>query len=205
MGGRTTVDLGLGDQPDTTVELFNELGPRVIGVDADPSRVARAQSFARPGLEFASTFENADLIRAMNVLRGYTVEAAAAETARWCALLNDGGLLVEGSTDVDGALGSAHLWRKRGEAVVHEGLYLFTGFSRGFAPMMFRDVLPRDLRRAVKPGQPVYEFLQRWQRAFDVGRVAGESPEASFERSVAALSDVRRDGPNALTWIAPAV
>jgi hypothetical protein len=49
---RTTLDIGLGDRPDTTIELFELLGPRVMGIDADAARVERAQSFAQPGLAF---------------------------------------------------------------------------------------------------------------------------------------------------------
>jgi hypothetical protein len=132
----------------------------------------------------------------MNVLRGYTVGEAAAETARWSSWLTDGGLLIEGSTDVDGALGSAHLWRKHDGVLVHEGLAFFTDFTRGFAPMMFRDVLPRDLRRSVKPGQPIHALLARWQRAFESERAAGESPSEGFERSIRGLPRSKRVAPN---------
>ena len=205
-GGGLTVDVGLGDEPVTTVELFELLGPKVVGVDSDSGRVARAQSFARPGLAFLQRSWSLELdqpprlIRAMNVLREYPVHEAAEASERLASQLAEGGLLVEGSTDVDGALGSAHLWRKRGGAVVGEGLLFFTDFSRGFAPMMFRDVLPRDLRREVKPGTGIHAFLQTWQRRFDDGRAAGENAASGFDRACESLAQTERRGVGSLVW-----
>ncbi len=206
------VDVGLGDDPVTTVELFVAVHPpaTVIGVDVDELRVRRAQSHARPGLEFRlcrdwrlDLSRPADLIRAVNVLRGYPEAEAADATRALTAQLAGGGLLLEGSTDVDGALGCVHRWRKHGAAIGHEGLLFFTDFSRGFAPRMFRDVLPRDLRRSVKPGTEIHRFLEAWQAAFET-KPEREEPPAAFARTARQLRDagepVRLESPQALGW-----
>ncbi len=51
------VDLGYGAYPVTSVETLHRLrrlnpSLRVLGVEIDPQRVAEAQPFAEPGLEF---------------------------------------------------------------------------------------------------------------------------------------------------------
>ncbi len=197
---RLIVDVGLGDEPVTTVELADAvapLGAHVCGVDSDEARVRRAQPYARAGLEFRVcsgwelNLERAPgLIRAVNVLRGYPLADALEGTARLAGQLAEGGLLLEGSTDVDGALGCVRLWRRRAGAVKDEGLLFFSDFTRGFAPRMFRDVLPRELRRSVKPGTPIHRFLSSWQETFESGRPTGELPAAAFGRSARALGQL---------------
>src|SRR5690606_16860699 len=95
------VDVGLGDRPDTTVELAAALPwLRVVGVDHDPERVRVARELA-PGLDArAGGFdlplgpdEPARLVRCFNVLRGYRPEQAEPARRRLAASLLDGGLL----------------------------------------------------------------------------------------------------------------
>ncbi len=170
------VDVGYGDAPDTTERTHEELLKRftkveTTGVEAEESRVARALVQRRTDCHFrfggfelpALGIEDASLIRCFNVLRGYglwDVKTALLQMARG---LRPGGVLIEGTSDVLGALSAVHIWR-RGEAVRlnYHGLLCVTDFSRGFSPLMFRDVLPRDLRRHAKPGEPVFEWLNAW-------------------------------------------
>src|SRR5574337_129180 len=97
------VDLGYGAHPVTSVETLHRLcrlnpSLRVLGVEIDPQRVAEAQPFAEPGLEFRlggfnlplRPGETVSVIRAFNVLRQYD-EAAVADAL---AALNDA--LTEG-------------------------------------------------------------------------------------------------------------
>jgi hypothetical protein len=136
----------------------------------------------------ASTLSPAPrLVRVMNVLRGYPAEEIPAAHALLGRPLLEGGLLVEGSADPQGTLATAHLIRKRGDGLWREGLWLSTRFAHGFAPMQLRDWLPRDLRRRVVPGEPIFDFLQAWTSAWEPVR-HGVAPHLAFARSVEALA-----------------
>src|SRR5438045_601067 len=78
------VDLGYGFFPVTSVETLRRLrrlnpSLQVLGVEIDPQRVADAQPFAEPGLNFRlggfnlplRPGEQVSIIRAFNVLRQY--------------------------------------------------------------------------------------------------------------------------------------
>lgn len=199
-GGGLIVDLGIGDAADTTIELARRFGEaRVVGVDHDPARVeaARARADLPGNVEvreggFALPVEpgSARLIRVMNVLREYRPEACPGIHRELVGALAPGGLLVEGSSDADGAVVVAHLIRPGADGPVYEGLLLSTGFQRGFAPWMFRDWLPRDLR-ACRPGEPVHDPLSRWTAAWQDVRARGvREPAAAFVASAREVADL---------------
>lgn len=48
-----------------------------------------------------------------------------------------------------------------------------SSLERGFAPIMFRDWLPRDIRRKAQPGTPIRELLDAWTEAIDEVRAEG--------------------------------
>lgn len=211
-GRGVVVDLGIGGVPHTTVELADALAvldrpPAVVGVDHDPDLVERAAAFARPGLSFAvGGFElpvgPAVLVRAMNVLRDYgPADVAPAHEAMGAALC-EGGLLVEGTSGPRGEVLCAWLVRRRAGALVREGLLFSTDFSRGFAPLLFRDRLPRDLRGAVKPGTPIHAFLADWTAAVDAtgARTARERFVVGARALAARRGDVRA-GEDWLVWV----
>ena len=100
----------------------------------------------------------------MNVLRAYREDELPPIRAALLAPLAEGGLLLEGSTDTEGHVTAVHLVRAGRSA---PALLLHTDLARGFSPWLFRDVLPRDLRRSVKPGQPIHTALASWARAVD--------------------------------------
>ena len=86
-----------------------------------------------------------------------------------------------------------HLLRRRGKVIHREGLLFATDFSRGFSPLLFRDWLPRDLRRRVKSGEGIFSFLMGWQNAFERIRQEGaRDPAGLFDLSIAEL--VREKG-----------
>jgi hypothetical protein len=71
-----------------------------------------------------------------------------------------------------------------------------TDGERGFSPWLFRDVLPRELRRDVKPGTAVHRLLSDWEVAWQATRTA--DPRQSFRSSVEALAQMRRDADASL-------
>lgn len=193
------IDVGFGVDPSTTLEAaaaLRRLRPNlhVAGVELDPDRAAAARGaqdertrFVHGGLDAAGAFAPALVVRAMNVLRAYPEADVPAFHSAWSSLLVEGGLLVEGSTDSEGHVAVAHLCRAReaGAAPLREALVFWTDFERGFAPILFRDWLPRDLRRRVVPGEAIHGFLARWTQAWSPFRAAG--PAAAFAASVSAL------------------
>lgn len=192
------VDVGFGDALTTTEELLVALRSAyphcevaITAIDNDPERVARACRENREtqlrvqlgGFEAVkSVWPQPHLIRVMNVLRGYPEqEARSAQHALFDAL-RPHGLLVEGSTDKAGHLLAAHVWQKSEHSgKQYVGLAIASDFARGFAPRMFRDVLPRDLRRHVVRGEPVADWLLAWQDI--VERLRGAPVSASEPRA----------------------
>jgi hypothetical protein len=201
-GAPLVVDVGFGDEPLTTLELKSALGRKhpdikSIGVEADEGRAERARDL-HPGEQFvhggfdlvALGIADATLVRCFNVLRGYGLDRTKSAQLQMLAALKPGGLLIEGSTDPGGALACAHLWRKTDDGQSYEGLICATDFSRGFAPLMFRDVFPRDLRRHGTSGEPAFDWLARWaSMARDARKErAAEPPEETSEEDVAQVN-----------------
>jgi hypothetical protein len=171
----------------TTKELARAVrarhpGLRVVGVE----RTARP---AEPDVELvAGDFASCAglgptaVVRAFNVLRGYREEEVAPAREALGAGLVEGGLLLEGSTDTEGHVTTAWLLRRRGGQLLNEALLFHTDFTRGFSPWLFRDWLPRDLRRGVKPGTPVFALLEAWEARAKAGGEA--DPRARFLSSL---------------------
>jgi hypothetical protein len=187
------VDVGFGLEPVTTQELASAVRAvqpslRVVGVERDASRVLPADGVEVVQGDFASLVRlgPACLVRAMNVLRGYREDEVPAIHAALGAALDEGGVLLEGSTDVEGHVAAAWLFSKSGGALGRPTLLVHTDFSRGFSPWLFRDVLPRDLRRRVKPGEAVHALFSAWADAVDSAG-AGRTPQARFAGSLDAV------------------
>ncbi|RVU42498.1 methylase [Lujinxingia sediminis] len=205
---QVVVDVGYGEGGWTTRELFEALceaavACEVVGVEVEPGRVQAAQEVACEGLRFVEggfdllqvVGREARLVRAMNVLRQYGPHEVAEAHRAWGQAVCEGGYLVEGTCDGEGAIGSAHVVQKRQGRVEKVGLVMWTDFSRGFGPWMFRDWLPADLRRGLRPGRQVkgvemYGVLERWaELAGEVRREGVCGNREVFERSLARLSD----------------
>jgi hypothetical protein len=208
------VDVGFGEHPWTTLEsarAFRALNPglRVIGVEQEPHRVEAASEhrdaltdFRAGGFDLPlSPGERVRLIRALNLLRGYPPERVGEVHQKLGGALLDGGLLLEGSTDARGGVGVSHLLRRRGDGVLREALLFHTDFSHGFAPILFRDWLPRDLRRRAVPGQPIHAFLADWTAAWEEARTGRSlAPVDAFREAIPRLAR-RREGIATDPWL----
>jgi hypothetical protein len=111
------VDLGFGAAPVTSVETLarlSRLNPRlrVVGVEIDSARVAAAQPFAGPRLQFRlggfdlplDPGERVAFLRAFNVLRQYPEEDVPGALRALSRHLVPGGLVLEGTSDPTGRL-----------------------------------------------------------------------------------------------------
>ena len=203
--GSTVIDFGFGESPITTLEWANTLGPAVtvIAVERDVAHVQAAQASASPvtfvcgGFNGLRSLAPAAVVRAMNVLRAYPLEHITQAHRALAAPLADQGRLIEGSTDTGGSVTTAHVFRRDGSALTHEGLLFHTNFSRGAGPWLFRDSLPRDLRRSATPGTPIFEFLSHWHRRFEA---TGGTLTNRFAESARELTGVSLWAPGGLFW-----
>lgn len=195
-GRGAVVDLGYGAEPVTTLELARAVravtpGLRVVGLEREaPAQPSSEVELLGGDFTSCAALAPVAVLRAMNVLRGYREAEVPAIHAALAAPLVEGGLVLEGSTDTEGAVTAVHLLRRRGGALVREALLFHTDFSRGFSPWLFRDWLPRDLRRRVRPGTAVHDFLSAW-----AATATGAEPR---ERFVASLEGVA--GLEATAW-----
>jgi hypothetical protein len=190
--------VGIGREPWTTLDLQALVEAPVVATDLDPDRVGNARAHgvdARVGDLAVGVSERAILVRAMNVLRGQGTRPDA--HAILAAPLVEDGLLLEGTSDAGGAVVTA--WVIQGE---RRRLLFLTDFTRGFAPGLFWDHLPRDLRRDARPGTLVRDLLDRWTAAFAT-RPAGMPPADAFRasaRGIAGPADVVGERSFEVCW-----
>ncbi len=188
------VDLGYGAYPVTTVEMHHRLRPpRTVGLEIDPERVTAAQPFTEPGLEFRrGGFELAGLqptlVRACNVLRQYSEEAAAEAWATITGHLAESGVLVEGTCD---ELGRVCAWLAGG-ADGPESLTFSVSLRHLERPSVIAERLPKALIHHNVSGEHVHALLSTldcaWLSAAPYG-VFGQR-----ERWIQAVRAVREAG-----------
>ncbi len=190
------IDVGFGVSAVTTAELAAAFPTHeVLGLEQDAARVAAASlefpslALLAGGLEGAQ--RQALVLRIANVGRGLSRDGVAALYEQVLPWLVDGGVCLEGSTDVEGHVSTFWVLRRRGPSLQREALVLHTDGARGFSPWLFRDVLPRELRRDVREGTPIFSLLTDWEAAWQATRSA--EPLASLRASVAALATTRAD------------
>ena len=191
------VDLGYGRLPVTTWELAARLRTvrpdvRVVGVEIDPQRVqaAQRQSAGEDRVEFrVGGFELAGLqpvlVRAFNVLRQYPEGAVAGAWRTMQSRLTPGGLIVDGTCDELGRLGSWVLLD--GDGPVSLTLACDPGSIQ--RPSDLAERLPKVLIHHNIPGQPVNALLEAADRAWSAA--AGQSvfgPRARWRAMRDALS-----------------
>ena len=193
------VDLGYGATPTTAVELRSRLARvrpdvRVVGLEIDPARVAAAAGAADPPwLEFRrGGFELAGLrpvvVRALNVLRQYDEGAVALAWSTVARQLAPGGVLVDGTCDELGRLGS-WLTVAGGRPALLTFAAKLSALER---PAVFAERLPKALIHHNVPGQPVYALLHALDDAW-----AAAAPYATFgprARFAAAVATTRAAG-----------
>lgn len=218
------VDLGYGRIPVTTLELAGRLrgvapDVRVVGLEIDPERVAQAATQATDGVEFRlGGFElgglRPQLVRAFNVLRQYPETAVADAWQTMRSRLAPGGLIVDGTCDELGRLGSWVLLDRDGPI----SLTLACDPSHIERPSDLAERLPKVLIHHNVPGQPVHTLLAAADRAWVAA--AGQSvfgPRARWSTMMQALAasgvpvesprGSRRDGVLTVPWraVAPPV
>ena len=189
------VDLGYGERPVTTVELYRRLATiradvRVVGLEIDPARVAAAAGAASPpALEFRrGGFELAGLrpllVRAMNVLRQYDESDVDGAWATMIAALAPGGAVVEGTCDELGRLAS---WVTL-DATGPRSLTLAANLSTLDDPATLAQRLPKALIHRNIPGERVHDLLgalaEAWRTA---AAYAPFGPRQRWRRAVATL------------------
>ncbi|MGC1214213.1 MAG: class I SAM-dependent methyltransferase [Micromonospora sp.] len=194
------VDLGYGATPVTAVELRARLATglrpdvRVVGLEIDPVRVAAAQPAADPpGLAFArGGFELAGLrptlVRAFNVLRQYDESEVADAWRTITDRLAPGGLLVEGTCDELGRLGSWVLLDAAGPRTLTLAAKLTTLES----PAQLAERLPKALIHRNVPGERIHDLLRALDDAWL--SAAGYAPFGPRHRWVEAVSALKRAG-----------
>ena len=128
------VDVGYGATPTTTLESLarlRTLNPNlpILGVEIDPERVAAAQAFVEPGLDFRLGGFNLPLmnspdfgpeqvraVRAFNVLRQYEADSVAPAYAAFGRERIAGWSFGGGTSDPLGQLWVAHICRRTAAA-----------------------------------------------------------------------------------------
>jgi len=186
--GAYVVDLGYGAEPVTTLEMAEWLHGRypelrVLGVEIDPARVAAAKPYETDRVTFRlggfnlplnmrmdGSRETVRAVRAFNVLRQYDASAVVPALTELAHSLLPGALVVEGTSDPNGRVWSANLFRRIASTegafpFEHEGLVFGTNFRAGVDPAIWQPVLPKNYIHRMVPGEPVYEFFQAWKRA----------------------------------------
>jgi len=164
------VDLGYGGAPFTAVELLarcKDVNPlaRLVGVEIEKERVERGLAVATDDLRFTlGGFEtplpkdfgdNADIIRAFNVLRQYDESEVPAAWKLMQSRLSPDGLLIEGTCDEIGRLAS---W----VTLDRERPLWFTVSLRLAQlenPSKVAERLPKALIHHNVPGEKIHEFL----------------------------------------------
>lgn len=195
------VDLGYGAYPITLVETLQRLrwlNPqvRVLGVEIDPRRVAEAEAYTEPGLEFRvggfnlplKPGERVSVIRAFNVLRQYDESAVGEALAIMAATLTDGGLIIEGTSDPLGRLLTFNLYQKT-KALHRIRFVLAPSLRANFTPRQFQAVLPKNFIHHAEPGGAIDEFFAAWHAVWQAARAHGANPRAVFYEAALRLSD----------------
>jgi hypothetical protein len=196
------VDLGYGFFPITSVETLHRLrrlnpALRVLGVEIDPQRVAAAQPFAEPGLEFRLggfnlplwPGEGVSVIRAFNVLRQYDESAVEAALEALAQPLTPAGLILEGTSDPLGRLLTFNLFQLQPGGLARTALVLAPSLSLGFQPRGFQAVLPKNFIHHAERGGPIDRFFAAWNAAWQHARGLSTEPRKVFAQAALHLSD----------------
>jgi hypothetical protein len=177
------VDLGYGAEAFTVLESarhlrkFNPNLP-ILGVEIDQERVENALPYRTALTHFRKggfnvpllAGESVRIMRTFNVLRQYEEGEVLPSWQSMAAVLNPGGLIIEGTSDPFGKRWVANLLRVRVQPggqrqLIWEGLLFSTNFHDGFTPEMFQPVLPKNLIHRMVPGEPIYRFFEDWKTA----------------------------------------
>ncbi len=211
--GGLLVDLGVGGNPWTTLEWADAMAEipaagAVVGVDHHEARIEHARRLAEGAVDMRvgdfdlplRAGEAVALLRVMNVLRQYPPAEVADIHARLVGQVAVGGCVLEGTCSPDGEVMGVLQLRRTDDGHRREGLWLRTDFSKGFSPWLFRDRLPRDLRREARPGGRAWPLFGPWLEAWEQERAAGGTPVEVFARTARRLAEVI-DGVSTDPWL----
>jgi hypothetical protein len=176
LGRPVVVDLGYGASPITAIELQDRLSKvnpaiQVVGIEIEKDRVARGKEVERPGLSFMlggfetplpEGFNNADVIRAFNVLRQYDERDVPAAWKLMTSRLSTEGVLVEGTCDEIGRLSTWITLTVDGPKLFTISLHLGSLEQ----PSKVAERLPKALIHHNMPGERIHEFLTALDRAW---------------------------------------
>ncbi len=204
------LEVGVGERPDTLLELADVLGCAPTAVELHPRRVAAARA-ATPfcivqadALVPPNDARRYGVVRCANVLRQYPAAQVARAHAALVGRTRVGGVVLEGSCDAGGDVGSFHVLRHGPGGPIRTGLVFFSSFARGFAPIQLRDWLPCDLRREVRPGGVMTDLFAKWTRAWK--QVRQGVPATDFRLAAEAMGepgrciDLSEVHPGASAW-----
>jgi SAM-dependent methyltransferase len=208
------VDLGYGASGVTALELHARLRKHrpdveVVGLEISPERVARARAQMERVRAGATTFaadarvtfavggfevpldpgRRPAMIRAMNVLRQYDEDQVAAAWVRSAARLAPGGLLVEGTCDELGRIGSWVDVDTTGTPLRLTISLRLTGLE---TPGIVAERLPKALIHRNVAGERVHEVLTALDRAWT--RAAPAGAFGSRQRFIATVEALRDEG-----------
>jgi len=201
--GLVVVDLGFGAVPVTTVHLHTLVRAanptaRVIGLEIDPDRVAAAGSWNAPGLSFErGGFELAGhrphVVRAFNVLRQYAEDEVGPAWALMRGGLAPGGIVVEGTCDENGRLGSWVTLDAAGPRA------LTLALDPLLPPAAVAARLPKVLIHRNVPGEPIHRLItdldEQWRRSAPLGVFSPHQRLTAVVRALVACGWPVVDGP----------
>ena len=198
------VDLGYGATPITTVELYDRWAKHVrpdvevVGIEIDPERVSQAQPYVKKNLSFIhGGFEiplpdgkSPIAIRASNVLRQYDEEQVRQAWSQMTSRLAPNGYLVEGTCD---EIGRRSTWVSlRSGQSVPESFSISVHVDSLEKPSDIAPRLPKALIHRNVPGEAIYEFLQEFDRAWNLH--AGLIPFGARQRWVSSVESLVEQG-----------
>lgn len=199
------VDLGHGASGVTTIEWADRVqavrsDARFVGLEIDPERVVTAQAWSRPGVDFAlGGFEvplpagtGVRVLRAFNVLRQYDETEVEGPWATMVDRLDPLGILVEGTCDELGRLGSWVTLDRSGPLSLTLSWRL-RDLGPHRLPSVVAERLPKALIHRNVPGEPVHDLLTRIDDAWR--RSAPFAPYGARQQAMAAFADVARTSP----------
>lgn len=175
MGGSPlVVDVGYGAYAWTALEMlvrWQTINPklRLLGIEIDPERVANALPYADPphvdfklgGFNLVLGGEKARVIRAYNVLRQYEESAVLDALHTLSASLEQGGILIEGTSTPTGGLVAFDIYR---HPLQHQALVFGTNFHQPINPTHFQAILPKRLIHHMTDETPA-AFFDTWRQA----------------------------------------
>lgn len=197
------VDLGFGASPITAIELLSRLqklnvNTHVVGIEIDRERVARGLAVAKNNLHFThGGFETplpsglaneADLIRAFNVLRQYEESEVPDAWKLMQNRLSTEGLLIEGTCDEIGRFSSWVTLDKTKPLSFTISLRL-SGLE---LPSKVAERLPKVLIHHNIQGERIYDFLTALDRAWLAN--AGIGAFGSAQRWVSTCKQLASEG-----------